>query len=188
MRCTAASRWWSGLRPRPEPAGRAARGRLILAAAIATLVAQADARAQGISFSAPGRVPRAHDSDIGSGSTGDPALDYVLHCQGCHQAGGSGLPGAVPQLKDSIARIASLPGGREYVQRVPGVAQAQLDDGAVAALLNWMVSYFDAGHLPADFAPFTAEEVGELRRRPLVHASRARAEVLAAGATPGPRR
>lgn len=138
------------------------------------------AAAQGVSFAAPGRVPREHDTDIGSRTTGDPALDYMLHCQGCHQAGGLGLAGAVPELKDSVARIAALPGGREYVSRVPGVAQSQLDDAAVAALLNWMLAYFDAAHLPADFRPFTAEEVAPLRRRPLVNASETREQVLAA--------
>jgi len=136
--------------------------------------------AQGVSFSAPGRVARAQDSDIGNKSAGDPALDYVLHCQGCHQAGGTGLPGAVPQIKDSIARIAAAPGGREYIQRVPGVAQSQLDDRAVAALLNWLIAYFDSAHVPPDFAPFTADEVGKLRRQPLVHASEVRAAVVAA--------
>jgi mono/diheme cytochrome c family protein len=140
----------------------------------------APALAQGVSFAAPGRVPRAQDSDIGAKSTGDPALDYVLHCQGCHQAGGVGLPGAVPQLKGSVARIAALPGGREYLSRVPGVAQSQLDDAAVAALLNWLVAYFDSEHLPSGFAPFTVEEVAPLRRRPLVNASEVRASLLAA--------
>jgi len=135
--------------------------------------------AQGISFGAPGRVPRQHDTDIGSNTTGDPALDYVLHCQGCHQAGGVGLPGAVPALKDSVAAIAALPGGREYLGRVPGVAQSQLDDRAVAALLNWLVVYFDAAHVPPDFRPFTAEELAPLRKQPLVHASAARAALLA---------
>ena len=149
--------------------------------AIALGLLASSAHAQGVSFSAPGRVPRAQDSDIGMRSTGDPELDYTLHCQGCHQAAGTGLAGAVPALKDSIARIASLPGGREYVARVPGVAQSQLDDEAVARLLNWLVAYFDRAHLADGFRPFTAEEVGPLRRRPLVDASKVRAALVAAG-------
>jgi mono/diheme cytochrome c family protein len=129
-------------------------------------------------------VPRAQDSDIGTRSTGDPALDYTLHCQGCHQAGGAGLDGSVPQLKDSVARLVSLPGGREYIARVPGVAQSQLDDAAVAALLNWLMKVFDPAHLPADFRPFTAEEVGPLRREPLVDASSVRAALFRGVAAP----
>jgi mono/diheme cytochrome c family protein len=145
-----------------------------LCAALA-LVDAGTAGAQGFGFNGSGRVPRAHDTDIGANSTGDPALDYVLHCQGCHQAGGLGLAGAVPALKDSVARVVAAPGGREYVSRVPGVAQSQLDDAAVARLLNWMVAYYDPAHLPADFRPFTAEEIAAGRKRPLVNASEARA-------------
>ena len=157
----------------------------LLAVAVVALAGPATTtHAQGVSFGVPGRVPREHDSDIGSRSTGDPALDYVLHCQGCHQAGGIGLPGAVPRLKDSVAAIAALPGGREYLSRVPGVAQSQLDDVAVAALLNWLLAYFDTAHLPPDFRPFTAEEIGPLRRRPLVNASEARASLGAVDALP----
>ncbi len=154
------------------------------AIAIATALLALPARvtpsvAQGVSFGPNHRVPRAHDTDIGADSTGDPHLDFMLHCQGCHQADGAGLEGAVPQLKDSVARLVTVPGGREYLSSVPGVAQSQLDDAAVAALLNWMVVYFDAAHLPADFRPFTAEEVGALRKDPLVQASVVRASLLA---------
>jgi hypothetical protein len=149
----------------------------------ATALAFVDAAsAQGVSFGPPGRLPRQQDSDIGSHTTGDPSLDYVLHCQGCHQVGGVGLPGAVPQLKDNVARFALIPGGREYLSRVPGVAQSQLDDAAIAALLNWLLAHFDASHLPATFLPFTAAEVGPLRKKPLVGASAVRASLLAGAA------
>jgi mono/diheme cytochrome c family protein len=161
----------------------AARASLLLSVvaslALGTGALATTASAQGVSFGAPGRVPREHDTDIGASTTGDPSLDFVLHCQGCHQAAGLGLPGAVPELKDSVARFASIPGGREYLARVPGVAQSQLDDAAIAALLNWMLPYFDSAHLPADFRPFTAGEVGPLRRSPLVGASVMRASLLA---------
>jgi hypothetical protein len=143
-----------------------------------------NAAAQGVSFSRPGRVPREHDSSIGSATTNDPHLDYVLHCQGCHQAEGQGLAGSVPQLKGSVARLVGLPGGREYLSRVPGVAQSQLDDAAVASLLNWLLEYFDAANMPSDFRPFTAEEIAPLRRRPLVEASKARAALFHAESPP----
>ncbi|HXC50793.1 MAG TPA: hypothetical protein VN634_07920 [Candidatus Limnocylindrales bacterium] len=155
-----------------------ARGAAAAALITVALFVSTAAFAQGVSFASPGRVPRAQDSDIGSKTTGDPSLDYTLHCQGCHQAGGVGLEGSVPELKGSVARLVSLPGGREYIARVPGVAQSQLDDAALAALLNWLMAYFDAAHLPADFRPFTAEEVGPLRKNPLVHASEVRAALF----------
>lgn len=170
------------MRPRPDrrASGLSAKPVLLLIAGCVAAFALADsvAEARGVSLSAPGRVPRTHDSDIGSKGTGDPATDYVLNCQGCHQVGGVGLPGAVPRLEGSVAVLASKPGGREYLARVPGVAQAQLDDEATAALLNWLLVYFDAEHLPEDFRPFTAEEIAPLRKRPLVRASEFRATLL----------
>lgn len=152
---------------------------VVLAGVAATVVlAGTAALARGVSLTSPGRVPRQHDTDIGLRGTGDPAADYVLNCQGCHQVGGIGLPDAVPGLKGSVAALAARPGGREYLARVPGVAQAQLDDEATAALLNWILAYFDPEHLPEDFEPFTAEEIAPLRKRPLVRASEFRATLL----------
>jgi hypothetical protein len=108
------------------------------------------------------------------------ALDYTLNCQGCHLADGAGTPGSVPPLADSVARFLAVPGGRDYLARVPGVAQAPLDDAATAAVLNWMVERFDHAHVPADFAPYSAEEVGRLRQSPLTDVEKVRQALLAA--------
>jgi mono/diheme cytochrome c family protein len=109
-----------------------------------------------------------------------PSVEYTLNCQGCHRADGGETLGSVPALKGSVGRFLAVPGGREYLARVPGVAQAPLDDAATAAVLNWMLARFDAEHLPKDFAPYTAEEVGRLRARPLVDVPRVRAELIRA--------
>src|SRR5262249_48882191 len=61
-----------------------------------------------------------------------PSVEYALNCQGCHRADGIGTPGSVPPLAGSVARFLTVPGGREYLVRVPGVAQAPLDDAALA--------------------------------------------------------
>jgi hypothetical protein len=97
-----------------------------------------------------------------------PAVDYALNCQGCHLRDGSATRDAVPALAGSIARFLAVPGGREYLVRVPGVSQSALDDTALAALLNWVVKEFDRKHVPAGFAPFTAQEVARLRKAPLI--------------------
>jgi Cytochrome c len=107
-----------------------------------------------------------------------PALDYTLECAGCHRADGSGTPGGVPALRDSVARFMAVPGGRDYLVRVPGAAQAPLDDGALAAVLNWMLERFDAANVPAGFTPFTAEEVRRLRAHPLVDVEGTRKHLL----------
>jgi mono/diheme cytochrome c family protein len=109
----------------------------------------------------------------------DPAVDFALECQGCHRADGAGTAGSVPPLTGSVARFLATPGGREYLVQVPGVAQAPLDDAALARVVNWMLARFDAAHVPAGFAPYTAAEVGRLRRTPLTDVNGARARLLA---------
>ena len=111
---------------------------------------------------------------------GGPELAYTLECAGCHRADGTGTPGSVPELRASVARFLAVPGGRDYLSRVPGVAQAPLDDSTLAAVLNWMLERFDGAHVPAGFAPYTAEEVGRLRRTPLLDVDATRARLLAA--------
>ena len=117
---------------------------------------------------------------------GGPEQDYVLHCQGCHRPDGGATPGSVPALAGQVARFLHVPGGRDFLARVPGVAQASLGDGDLARLLNWMVSRFDAAHVPPDFAPYEAVEVGALRRQPLVDVSEARRRLVAAMERPAP--
>ncbi len=108
-----------------------------------------------------------------------PAVEYALNCQGCHRADGAGTPESVPRLKGSVARFLGVPGGREYLAQVPGVAQAPLDDQALAAVMNWLLDHFDKEHIPAGFAPYTAEEMGRLRRTPLVDVESVRTRLLA---------
>lgn len=94
-------------------------------------------------------------------------VDYMLKCQGCHQPGGTGNPAHTPALTGEVARFLAVPGGREFLGRVPGVASTDLDDARLAELLNWTLYRFDAGHLPVGFKPYTAAEVGALRKNPL---------------------
>ncbi|MGH7291646.1 MAG: c-type cytochrome, partial [Myxococcota bacterium] len=57
-----------------------------------------------------------------------PEVNYMLHCQGCHRPDGSGVPGAVPDLRDEVARFLATDDGRAFLIRVPGVANAPLSD------------------------------------------------------------
>src|SRR5262249_10272833 len=109
-----------------------------------------------------------------------PNVEYALNCQGCHRADGAGTPGSVPPLAGSVARFLSVPGGREYLVQVPGVAQAPLDDATLAAVVNWMLHRFDEAHLPPDFAPYAADEIGRLRAKPLTDVEGVRRRLLEA--------
>jgi cytochrome c553 len=75
----------------------------------------------------------------GSAWAGSPQVDYALHCMGCHLDDGRETPGRIPALAGSMGRFLALPEGRAFLVRVPGSAQAPLDDAALAALLNWML-------------------------------------------------
>jgi len=112
--------------------------------------------------------------------TSGPALDYAVTCQGCHRADGTGTPGTVPALTGSVGKFLRVPGGREFLVRVPGVAQAPLDDVALAAVLNWMLERFGRDDVPKGVVPYAAAEVGRLRRRPLTDVEGARRQLLEA--------
>ncbi|TMA34310.1 MAG: cytochrome c [Deltaproteobacteria bacterium] len=103
-----------------------------------------------------------------------PGEDYLLHCSGCHHADGAGVPGVVPPLT-GLAPFLATPAGRAYLVRVPGVAQAALDDARLAALLNWVMREMSG----ADPHPaYDAREVHALRADPLRDARAARASAL----------
>jgi cytochrome c553 len=104
---------------------------------------------------------------------------WTLNCQGCHRPDGTGSDQTAPSLAGTVARFLSVPGGREYLSRVPGVAASALSDADLAEVMNWMLWRFDKEHLPADFQPYTAAEIGQLRTRPLrLEASQIRADLL----------
>ena len=100
-----------------------------------------------------------------------PAVNYQLNCMGCHLADGSGQIGRVPSIRRSLVLFSASPEGRNYVVRVPGVAQSPLSDADTAALLNWMAKNLSDLQLPPGFADYTAAEIHGLRDRPLVKVS-----------------
>jgi hypothetical protein len=107
----------------------------------------------------------------------DPHADYMLHCQGCHGPDGSGAPGAVPSFRGQVGKFLQVGGGREYLIRVPGVSQSELDDARTAEVLNWILREFGAVDRSA-VVPFTAAEVALHRRPPLADVDAVRDELL----------
>jgi hypothetical protein len=97
----------------------------------------------------------------------DNKVTWMLSCQGCHRADGGATGDAVPALSGTVAKFLSVPGGREYLIRVPGVAMAPMDDESIAELTNWMLREFDRENIPQDFERYSANEVGALRKSPL---------------------
>lgn len=93
--------------------------------------------------------------------------NYILKCQGCHGAEAQGDRSLTPPMAGIVAQFLAVPGGRNYLARVPGVATAPVGDAELAELLNWTLYRFDAAHVPAGFRPYRAGEIAQMRKSPL---------------------
>jgi len=108
----------------------------------------------------------------------DPHTDYLLYCRGCHLHTGDPVPDAnIPSLRE-LAPLLESTEGREYLIRVPGVSQADMSDAQVAAVLNWVLTEFNADTLQDGFEPFTEDEVSQARSKVLVDPLAARRAIL----------
>ena len=106
-------------------------------------------------------------------------VDYMLQCQGCHLPDGEGFPAKdVPKLAGEMGKFLNVEGGRAYLVQVPGAASSDLSDERLAGVLNWMVQEFSPGEAPADFKPYSAVEVAQLRAMPLLETRAARAALM----------
>jgi hypothetical protein len=107
-------------------------------------------------------------------------VNWMIKCQGCHRPDGLGTPTSAPALAGQVARLLAVPGGREFLGQVPGVATAALPDDQLAELLNWTLLRFDPQHVPAGFRPYTTDEIRKLREKPLrIEAAATRARLVA---------
>jgi cytochrome c553 len=156
--------------------------RLARRAALLLLLAAAYFSMPSGSGTADAQTPSPGAAASSPAGVGDPQRawqHWTLNCQGCHRPDGTGSAGTAPSLAGTVARFLSVPGGREYLGRVPGVATSPLSDADLSEVMNWMLWRFDKEHLPAAFQPFTAAEIGRLRAAPLrLEASQMRAELL----------
>ena len=58
--------------------------------------------------------------------------NWTLNCQGCHRPDGSGSEGTAPSLAGTVSKFLNVPGGRDYLGRVPGVATSPLGNADLA--------------------------------------------------------
>jgi mono/diheme cytochrome c family protein len=100
-----------------------------------------------------------------------PRSHYLLGCGGCHGYQGVSNSKRVPTLQGLVGYYLSFPAGRAYLPRLPNVAFANLDDEQLAGVLNYLVFDLGAGSAPAGARPYTAQEVGRLRKTPLTEVS-----------------
>ena len=104
--------------------------------------------------------------------------NYILNCQGCHLADGAGFKDKVPKMTDFVAYFLHVEGGREFIVQVPGAANAPINDQDLADVMNWLLRNFSAGQLPDDFIPYSGDEVGKLRKKPMVDIISRRANLI----------
>lgn len=107
-----------------------------------------------------------------------PSITYLLYCGGCHLRDGSGTPPEVPTLHSQPGIIEAMPGGRDYLIRVPGAAHAPMTDMELASVTNYLLETFSSDTLAEDFQPYTAAEVAAYRRNILADPLARRAEIL----------
>ncbi len=107
-----------------------------------------------------------------------PQLIYRLHCEGCHKPDGSGQPGFIPGF-GQIGAFSSLPQGREFLIRVPGVSQSELSGEEIVRLMNWLIETYGHTDGYAGFEPYTLDEVELWRGQPISDAGSHRARLVA---------
>ena len=140
---------------------------LFAALSAATLCVTSALRAGVPPGTSPGSAASSPSSPVGVTNVQLAWQNWTLNCQGCHRLDGSGSDTTAPGLAGTVAKFLWVPGGREYLIRVPGVATSPLSDADLAEVMNWMLWRFDKEHLPSNFRPFTAAEMGPLRSHPL---------------------
>jgi mono/diheme cytochrome c family protein/heme/copper-type cytochrome/quinol oxidase subunit 4 len=122
---------------------------------------------------------------------------YASTCQGCHQAGGAGLPGVFPPLAGNIPSLHNAEGGREYLidvllygltgqiqvngQTFNGTmpAWASLSDEQIAAVLNHELTAWGNAEELESFTPIGADEVAARRGESPGNLNERRAELQA---------
>jgi hypothetical protein len=112
-------------------------------------------------------------------ATDDATQNYTLFCAGCHGETGAGLPHKIPRLVGRLGLYLGVEGGRDFILRVPGIANSQLDDARLAEVLNRVVKRF-APEAASTTPAFTAAEIQAARRRPLVGVELERTRLLRA--------
>ena len=119
----------------------------------------------------------------GAASAADGKAIYEANCASCHQPDGAGAVGLAPPLQGTLGKRLASPAGRKYL---PGVLIAglagkieskgvvyngimpswqQLSDVELAAVLNHVLTTFNAAELPASQALFDEAAFAEPRGR-----------------------
>jgi hypothetical protein len=92
-----------------------------------------------------------------------PRINYLLYCSGCHTPNGQGSAPNVPTLRRELGEMMAAQEMRGYLARVPGSAQAPIDDAELTGVINWILHEFNSETLPQNFVDLTVEEIAKAR-------------------------
>jgi hypothetical protein len=109
------------------------------------------------------------------------ATNYQLQCAGCHLGDGAGsAANDTPRLQGFVGNFLKVPGGREFLVRVPGMSQSALNDEQLAGLLNWLLRKdgMAGASVPEHYQPYSAEEVAQLRHKAMLNLPGTRAVLI----------
>jgi mono/diheme cytochrome c family protein len=109
-------------------------------------------------------------------------VNYQLQCAGCHLGNGEGsAPNDTPRMKDFVGNFLKVPGGREFLVRVPGMSQSALNDAQLTDLINWIMrpDGMAGKSVPEHYQPYTTEEVSSIRKVSMLNLPQARAGLIA---------
>ena len=122
-------------------------------------------------------APSGHAGPDRSGLNANRAQNnYMLNCQGCHQADGRGLEGSVPDMRSFVGRFLATAGGREFLVQVPGSANSPLSDAELADVLNYIaISIIGA----KDITPYTESEISLYRSQKMQDVYAVRDQLIA---------
>ena len=103
---------------------------------------------------------------------------YMLSCAGCHGFDGAGSKRSnVPDMR-RLGLFLRVPGGRDFIIKVPGVMGSGLSDAQVAEVTNWVLAGMARESVPAATSPYSAEEVRRARASAPVDVMKARGEIV----------
>ena len=94
-------------------------------------------------------------------------VNYQLQCAGCHRDHGEGsAANDTPRRQGFVGNFLRVPGGREFLVRVPGISQSALNDQQIADLLNWLLARdgMAGNSSPEQWRPYSGEEVRRVRQ------------------------
>ncbi|BFM08051.1 c-type cytochrome [Halioxenophilus aromaticivorans] len=115
-------------------------------------------------FAASFFLPQARCEETTGDNKTQAKIHYMLQCQGCHLANGTGTTTGVPDMTEYGALLLKQKQGRKFFIQVPGASNAALNNKQLAAVLNYIV---DEILQADDVDDFTEQEIANSRGKPL---------------------